>query len=132
MEIRRNNGLFFVFIALWVLLLSACTNKPVNSLPAWVDEPDRNQAVGSCSTHALGKYKQKECAMTRARLELAARQGVDIQSMSVMTENANNISSSSKLSQQTVQEVNSKIKARLVDSYHDKAQDVLWVLMEEN
>lgn len=125
------------FMKTWAFLIyvgifSGCASTTNNLVPQWINEPSRNQAVGSCGAHALGKYKQKECAMTRARLELAARKGVEIQSMSLMTENANNINSSTTLSQQTVQEVNSKIKVRLVESYHDKAQDILWVLVEEN
>jgi hypothetical protein len=119
------------FTALFAVILG-CAYTPTNNQPNWIDNPKRHQAVGSCGAHALGKYKQKECAMTRARLELAARQGVEIKSLSIMSEQANNMRSFSTLNQQTVQEVNSKIKARLVDSYHDKGQDILWVLMEEN
>ncbi len=114
-----------------ILILSACVNTQVKGMPAWIDHPEKNQAVGTCGSHALGRHMQKECAMTRARLELAARQGVTIQSMSVMTDSANNFSSNSQLSQQTIQEVNSKVKARLVDSYRDREQDILWVLVEE-
>jgi hypothetical protein len=113
-------------------VLSGCATNHAVQAPAWIDNPSRQQAVGSCGAHALGKYKQKECAMTRARLELAARKGVEIKSMSLMTENATNMASSSTLNQQTIQEVNSKVKARLVESYHDKLQDVIWVLIEEN
>lgn len=122
----------FGFSAVLLAVLLGCTIAPTSAVPSWIDEPARDQAVGSCGAHALGKYKQKECAMTRARLELAARKGVEIKSLSIMSEQASNMHSSSTLNQQTVQEVNSKIKARLVDSYHDKAQDILWVLMEEN
>lgn len=122
----------FGFSAVLLAVIAGCTMAPTSNQPNWIDEPGRDQAVGSCGAHALGKYKQKECAMTRARLELAARQGVEIKSLSIMSEQASSMRSSSTLNQQTVQEVNSKIKARLVDSYHDKAQDVLWVLMEEN
>jgi hypothetical protein len=119
------------FFCASILILSACVNTPVKGMPSWIDHPDKNQAVGTCGSHALGRHMQKECAMTRARLELAARQGVTIQSMSVMTEHANNLSSNSELSQQTIQEVNSKVKARLVESYRDREQDILWVLVEE-
>lgn len=121
------SGMFGLFVA-----LSGCATKNGQNEPSWIENPDRHQAVGSCGTHALGKYKQKECAMTRARLELAARKGIEIKSMSLMTEKATNMSSSSTLNQQVTQEVNTKIKARLVDSYHDKYQDILWVLVEEN
>lgn len=112
--------------------VSGCSGFAGNSQPNWIDSPSRDQAVGSCGTHALGKHKQKECAMTRARLELAARKGIEIKSLSLMTESATSIRSSSTLNQQTIQEVNTKIKSRLVDSFHDKEQDVYWVLVEEN
>ena len=120
------------FLALLFAFVVGCAQAPTQGMPNWIENPKRSQAVGSCGAHALGKYKQKECAMTRARLELAARQGVQIKSLSLMSEQASSMRSSSTLNQQTIQEVNSKIRARLVDSYHDKAQDILWVLMEEN
>lgn len=113
-------------------LLSGCATQNTLDVPSWLENPNGNQVVGQCGPHALGKYKQKECAITRARLELAARKGVAIKSMSLMTEKATNMASSSSLNQQTIQEINSKVKARLVDSFHDKNQDVIWVLIEEN
>lgn len=131
MKMRIKYG-FNAAILSSVLMLAGCLVKDGHSEPDWIENPDRHQAVGSCGSHALGKYKQKECAMTRARLELAARKGIEIKSMSLMTERANNMTSSSTLNQQVTQEVNAKIKARLVDSYHDKNQDILWVLVEEN
>jgi hypothetical protein len=127
----KNIAIFGTFL-LSLSVLSGCAAKNTAQVPNWLENPGRTQAVGSCGSHALGKYKQKECAMTRARLELAARQGVEIKSMSLMTEKATNMSSSSSLNQQTIQEINSKVKARLIESYHDKLQDVIWVLVEEN
>jgi hypothetical protein len=131
MEISKKI-VFYTAIVGALLTLAGCLVKDGHSQPNWIENPDRHQAVGSCGSHALGKYKQKECAMTRARLELAARKGIEIKSMSLMTERANNMASSSTLNQQVTQEVNTKIKARLLDSYHDKNQDILWVLVEEN
>lgn len=127
----KNHAILSTFL-ISLSVFAGCATQNVSQLPSWIENPSRSQAVGNCGAHALGKYKQKECAMTRARLELAARQGVEIKSMSLMTENASNMSSSSTLNQQTIQEVNSKVKARLVESYHDKGQDVIWVLMEED
>ncbi len=127
MQTRVKFSIFSFFICTFL----ACTNAPTKSVPSWLDNPAKHQAVGTCGSHAMGKHMQKECAMTRARLELAARQGIEIKSMSIMTEQANNMRSSSQLNQQTAQEINSKIKTRLVDSYHDKGQDILWVLVEE-
>ncbi len=116
---------------LLTLSFLGCANTQVSAMPDWIDNPGKSQAVGTCGSHALGKYKQKECALTRARLELAARQGIEIKSMSLMTEQTSNLRSTSQLNQQTVQEISSKIKTRLVDSYHDQGQDILWVLVEE-
>ena len=115
-----------------LLILSACAVSPRSERPSWIDTPTHHQAVGSCGTHALGRYKQQECAMSRARLELAARKGVEISAVSVMTESATNLSSQSTLNGKVEQQVNNTIKTRLVDSYHDKAQDIIWVLLEEN
>lgn len=70
--------------------------------------------------------------MSRARFELAARKGVTISAQTVMTENATNVSGHSTLDGVTTQTVNNVIKTRLVDSYHDKQQDIIWVLLEEN
>ena len=127
----KNNAIFWTFL-MSLRVLVGCATQNTSQVPSWIENPNRDQAVGNCGAHALGKHKQKECAMTRARLELAARQGVEIKSMSLMTENASNMGSSSTLNQQTIQEVSSKVRARLVESFHDKAQDVIWVLMEEN
>lgn len=113
-------------------LVTSCSTQPVSDRPSWINSPAHHQVVASCESHALGKYKQQECAVTRARLELAARKGIEIKSVSVMTESANSLSSNSTLNGQTIQEVNSKIKTRLVDSYHDVQRDILWVLVEEN
>jgi len=65
-------------------------------------------------------------------MELAARQGIQLSSTSVIKQTANNQRSNSTLNQQIVQEINSQVRARKVDEYHDKAQDIYWVLMEEN
>lgn len=132
MKFDRKNAIKILLLSMLVLSLVACATKVGKYLPDWIENPKRNQAVGSCATHALGIYKQKECAVTRARLELAARKGIEIKSTSLMTESASNAGSSSTLNQQIIQEVSTKIKSRLVDSFHDKEQDIYWVLVEEN
>ncbi|GAA6135557.1 hypothetical protein NBRC116188_23470 [Oceaniserpentilla sp. 4NH20-0058] len=113
-------------------MLASCATSPTSDPPDWVSSPEHHQVVANCESHALGKYKQQECAVTRARLELAARKGIEIKSVSVMTESANSLRSNSTLNGKTVQEVNSKIKTRLVETYHDVQRDILWVLVEEN
>lgn len=125
-KIKKYMLLFVVFA-----LSQGCAHGLKNDVPNWLSKPAHNQAVGSCGPHALGKQKQKECAMTRARVELASRKGIDIRSTSLMTEQANAQRSQSQLLQHTEQTINEQIKARLVETYHDKAQDILWVLMQE-
>jgi len=55
-----------------------------------------------------------------------------ISAETVLTEHATNLSTKSTLEGVTTQSVESVIKARLVDSYHDKQRDIIWVLIEEN
>lgn len=113
-------------------LVFGCASQPNSARPQWIESPARNQAVGSCGFHALGKDKQHDCAMGRARLELAARKGVQLKSILLMTESATNRSSDSRMDGQLIQQVDTQIKTRLVDSYHDKQRDIYWVLVEEN
>ena len=127
-----KSSVFVSSILFSVALLPSCAMSPKSDQPSWIQSPERHQVVASCESHALGKYKQQECAVTRARLELAARKGIEIKSVSVMTESATSLSSSSTLNGKIVQEVNSKIKTRLVETYHDVQRDILWVLVEEN
>ena len=117
-------------ILLSTTLLVACSGAP--SKPGWVDDPDSDQAVGHCGPHALGKQKQQECAETRARIELAKRQGVTLKSISVMQETAGTQGSSSQLDQKTIQEVNAKVKAKVVEKFYDPYRDELYVLIEED
>jgi hypothetical protein len=124
--------LFVTGILACTSVLFACVTQPSSGRPQWINSAASHQAVGSCATHALGKYKQKECAVSRARLELAARKGITISAQTVLTERATNLSSQSTLDGVTTQTVNSVIKTRLVDSYHDQQLDIIWVLIEEN
>lgn len=130
MQRNVNYSTFFATILSLTTLLNACSSAPAK--PGWLYDPDRDQAVGYCGPHALGKYKQRECAETRARIELARRQGVTLKNYSVMTESAGSRGNSSQLDQQTIQEVNTKVKARVVDTYYDVSRDEYWVLVEEN
>lgn len=124
--------LFVTGILASLNLLLACAIQPSSDRPHWINSAKHNQAVASCGSHALGKYKQKECAVSRARLELAARKGITISAETVMTERATNLSSQSTLDGTTKQTINGTIKTKLVESYHDKQQDIIWVLVEEN
>lgn len=132
MKKHIKKTLYVTCLLFVVALLPACVMSPKSDRPAWIKSPAHHQVVASCESHALGRYKQQECAVTRARLELAARKGIEIKSVSVMTERANNLTSHSTLNGKVVQEVNSKIKTRLVETYHDVQRDILWVLVEEN
>ncbi len=119
-------------VMMLILFVMGCSPHTKNIKPKWLYEPKANQAVGFCGAHALGKHKQRECAISRARIELAARHGVSVQSMSVMEEYASGQSASSQLEQTTTQQVNAQVKARVVKSYYDAAQDRLWILLEED
>ncbi len=82
--------------------------------------------------NSIWKQKQQECAETRARIELAKRQGVTLKSISVMEETAGTQGNSSQLDQKTIQDVNAKVKARVVEKFYDGYRDELWVLVEED
>ncbi len=129
MQRNVKNATFFTLATVLTLFMTACASN--SSRPSWIQDPNRDQAVGHCGPHALGKYKQKECAITRARIEIARRKGVTLSNYSVLTETAGSSGNSSQMDQKTIQEVNTKVKARVVETYYDSAVQEIWVLVEE-
>jgi len=129
MQRNVKNATLFTLGAALTIILTACASS--SARPSWIHDPNRDQAVGHCGPHALGKYKQKECAITRARIEIARRKGVTLSNYSVMTESAGSAGNSAQMDQKTIQEVNTKVKARVVETYYDSTVQEIWVLVEE-
>jgi len=71
--------------------------------PDWIDKPEPN-FVGKCTTHVKGVIAQEQCAYKKALADITMlKQGSDI-----------------------------KVSGTIVDRWHDKTADVMYVLIKEN
>ena len=109
-------------------LLAACAGgNSEPERPAWIDNPG-DGAVGSCGTHAKGRYYQEELAISRARERLAAQYGVEVSSIQTINERVNNERAYVTSDREVLQQVKSKtVKARVRATWHDKMRDEIWV-----
>ena len=116
-----------------LLLVAGCAQKaPKNGLPDWFYNPGKG-VVASCGFHVGGHHKQQECAIQRGRERLAAEQGVEVSSVSVLKEKVVNGHESVVMDKETQSVVTNKIvKARVQDFYYDAARDEYYVWVVPN
>jgi hypothetical protein len=97
--------------------------------PDWIDNPGIG-TVGSASTHVRGSYAQEELAIARARSRLAARLGVEVNSVQQIRESVANEQSSVASQKETTQEITNKtVKAFTQARWYDKERDIIYVLV---
>lgn len=116
-----------------VLLQYGCAGARVqDGAPAWIMNPG-NGVVASCGFNIKGRYAQEECALQRARERLAAQQGVEISSVSYLSERVHNDASSVSLNKETVEKVSGvTVKARIRDTWYDAQRDEYYVWLESH
>ncbi len=120
------NKLFNVALLFLTIFLTACQATNSKPRPAWINEPGEG-AVGSATTHVRGRHFQEELAIARARERLAARLGVEVNSVQTIKEKVVNEKAYVTSTKQTFQEVNKKtVKAHVREIWHDKGRDELW------
>ncbi|WP_420589281.1 hypothetical protein [Bacterioplanoides sp.] len=113
-----------------VLILSACKTAPVKQgQPEWLLNPG-DGVVASCGFHIKGHYAQQECAVQRARERLAARQGVEVSSISYLNTRVKNDRSSVSMDKETLEKVNRvTVKAKVKETWYDAQRDEYYVWM---
>jgi hypothetical protein len=127
---RRTLWTALLLNALVLPTLSGClgTTKPkVQGRPAWIDNPG-DGASASAGMHVMGRNAQEELALSRAREELAKRQGVTIGSEHEVQQVTENDRSSTIASKTIREEVKDReVKAVLKSKWLDPANGTLWV-----
>ena len=107
--------------------LSACANQPVDTRPAWINNPG-NGVSASAGMHVRGRAAQEELATMRAREEFAKRFGVAInasQSMDTSVTNGHAFTVGTDSANENTQQkdVRAAVKAKWIDPDSDE----LWV-----
>jgi len=113
-----------------VFSLSGCTVTPVKQgQPEWLLNPGDGVVV-SCGFHVKGHYAQQECALQRARERLAARQGVEVSSVSYLNTQVSNDRERVTLDKATLEKVSKvTVKARVRETWYDVQRDEYYVWM---
>ena len=121
----------WLLMAAW--LLGGCAGQPRNGgAPDWIMNPGSG-VVASCGFNIKGRYAQEQCALMRARERLAAQQGVEISSVSYLSERMRNDASSVSLNKETLEKVSGvTVKARIRDTWYDAQRDEYYVWLESH
>jgi len=126
-----------------LLILSVCTKEvKINDLPErrdrpdWIDKPEGN-FVGRCATHVKGPIAQEQCAYRKGLAYIAMSKGVSVDVSSSMTikQSSTEKTGNSYGQVQTIvkmDEKNIKVSGSIIDKWHDKVSDVMYVLIREN
>jgi len=120
-----------------LLFVSACAEQvKKNDRPDWIDKPD-GYIVGKCATHVKGVIAQEQCAYKKGLVYIAMSKGVsvDISSQMIMKQTSTEKTGNSYGRVQavvTMDEKNIHVSASIIDKWHDKTTDIMYVLIEEN
>jgi len=128
----------FYLAGLCVLfMVSGCAEEvKKNDRPDWIDNPEPN-FVGKCATHVKGVIAQEQCAYKKGLAYIAMSKGVsvDVSSNMTMKQAATEKTGSSYGQVQAVvkmDEKNIKVSGSIIDKWHDKLADIMYVLIREN
>lgn len=115
-----------------VVMLVACGST--NSKPDWVVNPGKNH-VGKCGTHVKGLIYQEQCAYEKGLTYLAMTKGVTadvIANMAIsQSTNGSGTSRGGLKANINIHGEQIHLKGKIVDKWHDRVNDVFYVLIEE-
>jgi len=127
-----------ILVSVISLLLVAGCGKDVKKAerPGWIDNPEPN-VVGKCATHVKGAIAQEQCAYKKGLAYIAMSKGVSVDVSSDMTikQTSTEKTGSSYGQVQSIvklDEKNIKVSASIIDKWHDKMSDIMYVLIQEN
>ena len=127
--------LLVILSTLFMAMLVGCQSQPVQqtiaqpALPDWVLNPG-DGAVGSSVVHVKGVHYQKQLAVSRARQELAARQGVDVEYIQMSSETVTNEHAYTKVKRVGSEEVATKtVRAKITQTWRNPNTREIFVLV---
>jgi len=132
---QRNIILLSILCSL--LILSGCTKEPQKpDRPDWIDKPEPN-FVGKCATHVKGAIAQEQCAYKKGLAYIAMSKGVSVDvsaDMKIKQSSTEKTGKSYGEVQAVVKmdEKNIKVSGTIIDKWHDKSADIMYVLIKEN
>lgn len=126
----------FACLSVLLIFLMGCQEQQPNvvqqnpvAMPDWILNPGEG-AVGSSVIHVKGRHYQEQLAISRARQELAARQGVKVEYIQLSQEVVHNDSANVKVSRSGSEEVTGKtVQAKVINKWIDPRTREIFVLL---
>lgn len=116
----------FVLVSLLAITSTAIAAQKVKK-PHWIDNPGMGVSASS-TTHVKGRHYQEQLAVARARERLAARYGVEVESVHAIHEQVINDKAYVTSDKQMKLVLKKKtVKARVRAKWHDHLNDTFWV-----
>jgi hypothetical protein len=128
--------LYLVGLCVLFMIPGCAGEVKKNERPDWIDNPEPN-FVGKCATHVKGLIAQEQCAYKKGLTYIAMSKGVSVDVTSDMTMKqtaTENTGSSYGQVQATVKmdEKNIRVSGSIIEKWHDKSADIMYVLIREN
>ncbi len=122
-----------------LLVFSGCSKEVKdnnNGRPDWIDKPEPN-FVGKCGTHVKGTIAQEQCAYKKGLAYIAMSKGVSVDVSADMTMRQASTEKTGKSYGQVqavvkMDEKNIRVSATIIDKWHDKSADIMYLLIKEN
>ena len=115
-------------------ILLSCVTK-VNSRPDWVNNPGKGH-IGKCGTHIKGLIYQEQCAYKKGLTYIAMTKGVtaDITANMDIAQSSHGTGTSRGALKANIhmQGKEIQIKGKIVEKWHDRVNDVFYVLIFED
>ena len=130
-------NLITIFSLCILLLLSACAKEvKKNDRPDWIDKPENN-FVGKCATHVKGIIAQEQCAQKKGLAYIAMWKGVSVDVSADMTMKQTSTEKTGKSYGEVqavvkMDEKDIRVSGVIIDKWHDKTADIMYVLIKEN
>jgi len=116
-----------------LMLLVSCGHHRIPK-PDWVTNPGDNH-VGKCGTHVKGLIYQEQCAYKKGLTYIAMTKGVTAEvsaKMNISQSSSGSASSSGALKASIIMQGKEiQIKGKIIEKWHDRVNDVFYVLIKE-
>ena len=129
--------IIYLFGLCALLIFSGCAKEvKKNDRPDWVDKPENN-FVGKCATHVRGAIAQEQCAYKKGLAYIAMSKGVSVDVSADMTIKQTSTEKTGKSYGEVqavvkMDEKNIRVSGIIIDKWHDKTADIMYVLIKEN
>jgi len=129
--------IIYLFGLCGLLIFSGCAKEvKKNDRPDWVDKPENN-FVGKCATHVRGAIAQEQCAYKKGLAYIAMSKGVSVDVSADMTIKQSSTEKTGKSYGEVqavvkMDEKNIRVSGVIIDKWHDKTADIMYVLIKEN